>query len=487
MYRSLLALLLSLFLSTVSSQEKLFKIDYKLALSSETSAQTDTAEDGSMALLAALAAAFSEDDTPQVQAWVNRDFIRVETQGIMQNNQIQITDRNSGHSYMLHPSVQAYTKTADATDKINVHDTGEDILVTNTADFPIRLVADTSKTIAGLPCKLAVLEFESEEFDPSLTQDAKLEIWYNENLPSVYWGEYAYLKDIPGAALYIGAFGIGIEASTVNEIDSDPTLFEIPENYSLQEDIYALSFFDMPLGHDLYAFQDSTSHLIGIRDSNQQVIVTPRYGSINEFIGTHAVVTNTEFQYGIIDTDGREVIPCEWEYLAQDPELEIIFFSIDGKTGVMDYHQHVIIPAQYDHISFFAKGHASFFQDGKTGLVNLDGHIVLPAVFETIMDYDEDHIIIIENEQYYVVDIRSQQKTTAGYAYLLLANEDNLVVALQGDKYGYITKDGKTVIPFKYDYATPFYDGIAAVNETEGEDALYINTKGEYVQPEEGK
>src|SRR5690606_23586300 len=137
----------------------------KLALSSETSAQTDTAEDGSMALLAALAAAFSEDDTPQVQAWVNRDFIRVETQGIMQNNQIQITDRNSGHSYMLHPSVQAYTKTADATDKINVHDTGEDILVINTADFPIRLVADTSKTIAGLPCKLAVLEFESEEFE----------------------------------------------------------------------------------------------------------------------------------------------------------------------------------------------------------------------------------------------------------------------------------------------------------------------------------
>src|SRR5690606_21807726 len=127
-----------------------------------------------------------------------------------------------------------------------------------------------------------------------------------------------------------------------NEIDFDPTLFEIPENYSLQEDIYALSFFDMPLGHDLYAFQDSTSHLIGIRDSNQQVIVTPRYGSIHEFIGTHAVVTNTEFQYGIIDTDGREIISCEWEYLAQDPELEIIFFSIDGKTGVMDYHQHVI-------------------------------------------------------------------------------------------------------------------------------------------------
>lgn len=485
MYRSIFALLLSFSFSTVFSQEKLFKIDYKLALSSETLTQADTTEDNSLALLSALAAAFVEDDTPQVQAWVNQNFIRVETQGITQTNQIQITNRNTEDSYILHPSMQAYTKTTDATDKVNIHETEDDIAVTSTADLPIRFVADTSKTIAGLPCKLAVLEFDSDEFDAALTEDTKLEIWYNESLPSLYWGEYAYLKNIPGAALYIGAFGIGIEASAVNEIDFDPSLFEIPEDYTLQENIYALSFFDMPLGHDLYAFQDSTSHLIGIRDNSQQVIVEPKYASINEFIGTRAIVTNPDFQYGIIDTNGQEVVPCTWEYLALDPELEVIFFSIDGKTGVMDYNQETLIPAQYDHISFFSKDYALFSEDGKTGLIDLDGKIVLPAVFETIMEYDESHVIIIENERYYVVDIQSQQKTTTGHDYLLLANEDDLVVALQDNKYGYITKDGKIAIPFKYEYATPFYDGIAAINETDDDDVLYINTKGEYVQVEE--
>lgn len=487
MYRSILALLLSFSLSTVYSQQKLFKIDYKLALSPETFTQADTAEDGSLALLAALAAAFGDDNTPQVQAWVNPTFIRVETQGIMQNNQIQITNRNTADSYTLYPSMQAYTKTADATDKVHIHETEDDFVVTSTTDLPIRFIADTVKTIAGLPCKLAVLEFDTDEFGTSLTQDARVEIWYNESVPSLYWGEYAYLKNIPGAALYIGAFGMGIEASAVNEIDFDATLFEIPEDYTLQEDIYALSFFDVPLGHDLYAFQDSTSHFIGIQDDNQQVIVAPKYGSINEFIGTHAVVTNPEFQYGIIDTEGQEVIPCEWEYLALDPEMEIIFFSTDGKTGVMDYNQHVLIPAQYDHISFFSKGNALFSQDGKTGLIDLDGKVVLPAVFETIMEHDENHIIILENERYYVVDMQSRQKTTAGYDYLLLANEGDLVIALQDNKYGYITKDGKTAIPFKYEYATPFYDGIAAVNETEEGDVLYINTKGEYVQVQESE
>lgn len=153
MYRSILALLLSFSLSAAYSQEKLFKIDYKLALSSATLAEADTAEDGSLALLAALAAAFGEDDTPQVQAWVNQDFIRVETQGITQNNQIQITNRKTDDSYMLYPSMQAYTKTTDATDKVSIHETEDDIVVTNTADFPIRFIADTSKTIAGLPFK----------------------------------------------------------------------------------------------------------------------------------------------------------------------------------------------------------------------------------------------------------------------------------------------------------------------------------------------
>ncbi|MBD1420689.1 WG repeat-containing protein [Sphingobacterium chuzhouense] len=485
MYRSILALLFSFSFLTVFAQEKLFKIDYKLALSSETLTQADTAEDSSLALLAAMAAAFGEDDTPQVEAWINQNFIRVETQGIMQNNQIQITNRNTNDSYTLYPSMQAYTKTIDATDKVNIHETEDDMVVISTADLPIRFVADTSKTIAGLPCKLAVLEFDSDEFDASLTQDTRLEIWYNETLPSLYWGEYAYLKNIPGAALYIGAFGIGIEASAVHEVDFDSSLFEIPEDYTLQEDIYALSFFDMPLGHDLYAFQDSTSHLIGIRDDNQQVIMAPKYASINEFVGTHAIVTNSDFQYGIIDTNGQEVIPCTWEYLALDPELEIIFFSTDGKTGVMDYNQQIVIPAQYDHISFFSKGLALFSEDGKTGLIDLNGTIVLPANFESIMEYDESHIIIMENERYYVVDIQSQQKTTAGHDYLLLANEDDLVVALQDNKYGYITKDGKIAIPFKYEYATPFYDGIAAINETDDEDVLYINTKGEYVQMKE--
>lgn len=484
MYRRILVLLLwSIAVSPLFSQEKLIKIDYKLALS-EIMLQDEATEsdDESQLMMALLAEAFGADGKPQVQAWVNKQFIRVETQGIGEN--IQITDRNAGESYILYPSVKTYTKSEDAVDKVNIYETEDDIVVTSTADFPIRFVADTSKTIAGYPCKLAVLQFEAEELELDSTEEAQLEIWYNESLPSLYWGEYAYLKDIPGAALYIGAFGIGIEASAVNEVAFDATLFDIPEEYTLQDDPFAITYPEIPLGHNLYAFQDSSNNLIGLRNENDEVVAEPKYSFVNEFTGEHAVVMTPDLLYGIINTAGEEVIPCTREYLVIDPENDIIFFSNDGLTGIIDYDQNVIIPAEYDHISFFSNGYATFYKNDKQGLINLQGEIVVPANYDLILEYDQSHFIIQEDEQYYVVDIKTQQKTTPGYTYALFANEE-LVLVLRNEKYGYITKTGEIAIPFQYDYATPFFDGIASVMESEDGPTQYINAKGEFVEVEE--
>ena len=59
---------------------------------------------------------------------------------------------------------------------------------------------------------------------------------------------------------------------------------------------------------------------------------------------------------------------------------------------------------------------------------------------------------------------------------------DGLIVVGGGDneitlgKYGYADKTGKLVIPFEYDYAEPFYKGIAKVSK--GGREFYIDKKG---------
>jgi len=482
MQRGLLFLCFTLFASGVFAQEKLFKIDYKLDVSEELLANSDTSDNFSLAMVAALAQAFADDDKPQIQAWVNRDFMRVETSGLGES--IQITDRKNEKSYLLYPSMNMYTETTDATDKVSINDVGDNILITSAADFPIRLVADTSKTIAGIPCKLAVMDVDLGEYTAQLPGDAKIEIWYTETVPTLYWGEYAYLKNIPGAALSISTFGIGIQASQVMQIDFDASLFEVPEDYELQEsgmtEIYDTS--DIPLGHGLYTYQDEDTELMGIKDEGDNPITEAKFSYIYEFVGDYAVVADATGLFGIINPQAQEVIPCTWEHLTIDEETQQLIFSENNKMGVMDMQQKVLIPAKFDYLMPFIDGHAVFSEDLKNGLINLKGETVLPATYDNIVEYSPTWAIAIENDLYYLVNIQTKKKTEKGYSYLTFANEADFLVASENGKYGYITHDEKVVIPFKYHYAAPFYDGVAAVNETEDGETTYINAKGETVE-----
>jgi GLPGLI family protein len=83
---------------------------------------------------------------------------------------------------------------------------------------------DKKKKIAGYTCKLAKIIVNEDH-------TATIHIWYTEDLPQAYWGEYAYLKNIPGAALEISTSGIGIQAYRIKP-DGDVNLFKIPSDFS---------------------------------------------------------------------------------------------------------------------------------------------------------------------------------------------------------------------------------------------------------------
>ncbi|ULT27928.1 hypothetical protein KUH03_15700 [Sphingobacterium sp. E70] len=60
--------------------------------------------------------------------------------------------------------------------------------------------------IAGLSCKKATFNLAG-----SKDKQTEITVWYAENLPKLYWGTYDYLEKVPGAALSIGAEGLGIK------------------------------------------------------------------------------------------------------------------------------------------------------------------------------------------------------------------------------------------------------------------------------------
>lgn len=460
-------------IAQTKAQQQLYKIDYKFI-----SANIPAAEDDIPLRLNPLSNGLLADSTvanpaAHITVYVDEQFSQLNIDTF--ESYIHLVDKKTKQSTVLVPSLKQYITFADGV-TLSAQQSADD----GTNAYQIQFVPDSNKTIAGYTCKLAIVDLDVGEYNANITEVSQIKVWYAESIPTVHWGDYTFLQEIPGAALSITADGSGVRATNIQKIAADESFFSIPEDYTLLEEEQDMD--DIPLGENLFTYQDDESGLLGIWDEARNIIAPAKYTYIAEFIGDLAVVTDDQEQYGIIQKNGQELIPCSYESLTIDGENDLIIFSENNKMGTMDYNKKIQIPATFAYLTTFSSGLAIFSDDDKSGLVNLKGEVVLPAIYESIVEHNEKELIIIEDEKYALVDIPTKSKTNKSYDYLSFANEAGMFVASENGKYGYVDAKGNILIPFKYVYATPFYEGVASVNETEDGDTLYINTKGNYVQ-----
>src|SRR5690606_2964432 len=123
------------------------------------------------------------------------------------------------------------------------------------AAFQISYIADRSKVIAGVPCKLAIIKpIGGVEINDIL-------VWYSEQVPAFDCDDYSYLNQLPGAALSLGVQGLHIEATAISQVEIPQSRFEIPADYSLikgDEAEYTENN-DIELGEGYVAYYDSTA------------------------------------------------------------------------------------------------------------------------------------------------------------------------------------------------------------------------------------
>ena len=152
----------------------------------------------------------------------------------------------------------------------------------------------------------------------------------------------------------------------------------------------------------------------------------------------------------------------------------------DGKCGFIDRTGNLVIPYVYDHASEFRNGYSVVTKDGKKGIIDRQGReIIAPENdgYEINGGFSEGLVFIRKGKQMAFVDTTG--KTVIDMSgYSIRANEDSLVfgpadpgysfhdglAAVRKDgKCGYIDRNGNTVIPFIFDYAGDFKNGISYV------------------------
>lgn len=454
-----------------------FKISFKFSIAEsilniDPETETDPVKK-ELAATALMAMMFQNEEKPIAQAWVNNDFLRV-NQSLLDDS-YQITNKNTGDSYNVYPSTKQYTTTVAASDKLIAF--GDAYF--EVSDLPIEYIENATKDILGYTCKLAKIKFEAED------QDIELEIWYTEDLPKLYWGEYAYLETLPGAALQITTMGIGIEASEIIK-DNDKTIFEIADDYELIESFYedmetSSENYPYEVAENTYAFLDTALGLYGLMDAEENTIVEPSFALIDIFYNGHAIVVDEEYMHGTIDLQGNPVLPMVYNVLQYDEESEMYLFAKDDFYGMMDKDGKVIIPNKYQILSFFREGYAIFHEGGLEGIIDKNERVVVPPSHNSILSVVNNHFITLEDDHYSLYEMKTNKKVFGGYDYLSTSGEPSLLIAYKNEQYGFVDFQGKEVIPLKYIYVSVFQNGISNVMDSE-QNEFYVNTKGDKVE-----
>ncbi|MEN5087945.1 WG repeat-containing protein [Sphingobacterium faecium] len=400
----------------------------------------------------------------QLRAWVNQDFMRISY--THDESHIEITDKKNYRSFILIPQNEEYLILNDG-DKNDY------------TQIEIEYIKGQDKKIAGYTCQLAVLNLGTDE---DTNEEIKLEVYYTEQIPNLFWSEFNFLHVLPGAPLSITVSGSGYVATKIEHEELPQELFEIPDHYTQMEVDSAEGFGDTQIADDRFAFTDETGERYGVRDQNGTIIVQPKYAFVAPYVGDISVVNNSSDKFGAINLRGQEVIPLQYDFLTYSEKDRKFLYGQQDKYGLLDENGKVLIKANYDMINFPEHGLMQFTKNNKSGYINEKEQVVVPAVHEYIMGRNQHYFISTQGQYYALYSIKDNKKIANGYDYMALPDEGTTFLAMKNGKYGFIDDKGKTTIPFKFTTAIAFSDGVAIVSEDEaGEDFYYINTKGEKI------
>jgi hypothetical protein len=148
-------------------------------------------------------------------------------------------------------------------------------------------------------------------------------------------------------------------------------------------------------------------------------------------------------QYGYINEEGEEIIPCIYNELIYVSEL-IVILKKDESINNEEF--------KYDEVYSFHEEGAVVCKNGKYGYINKKGDEIVGCIYEDAGYFSSGMAKVYkgENEQCFI-DINGTELELKGYEYTAPYYSDGLLVVKKNDKYGYVNRDGTKL---------PWYKGL---------------------------
>lgn len=259
--------------------------------------------------------------------------------------------------------------------------------------------------------------------------------------------------------------------------------------------------------------------LFGFKREDGTVFVEPSYRHVGQFKNGFCIVFKDDLKCGIINREGREVVPSEYDEVTL-PNEGMIRVRKGNLWGFYDTTGHKAIDFLYRTVSDFSEGLAVVNDDSDSlivryGYINKKNQVVIPAKYEFAMTFSEGYAVVKDYDRFGMIDHNGNMVMPCKYIGVsgmidgrcfafdaeteLAAMFDNnmkqitkfkyneipyysegFYIARMGCHYTYLDKKGRERFGV-YEEMSGFFDGYSMVKQN-GKYGI-INKKGKVILP----
>jgi len=198
----------------------------------------------------------------------------------------------------------------------------------------------------------------------------------------------------------------------------------------------------------------------GVVDFKKEII-SPIYDEINDILITPYQV-KLENKWGFISEKGKEVTPIKYD------EVKAFFNELaavkrDDKWGFINLKGEEVIPLKYDDISSFHENMAGVKIDGKWGYIDAAGEEVISPKYDDVEIFNNGLAAVSIGKKWGLIDKNGEVKGKIEFDSIFNNEEMSLLRVNLDGMTGYINRDGKTVVPAKYNEVINYNDEAVVV------------------------
>ena len=211
----------------------------------------------------------------------------------------------------------------------------------------------------------------------------------------------------------------------------------------------------------------------GFIDTLGQEIIPCIYDAVSDFTNGFTIV-KSKGKYGVINDNGDVVVDVRWNYL-RDPVFEVpekennwgwvVTDSINGRVryGLVDSNGEMVIPCEYDDIDWFYNDYIRVCKDKKCGLLDKNGKVFITMVYDGLASMS-NRLFLFQNDTCWMLNINKKDTICIIKPEWIkeLYYEKNGMFFIGDEKMGLIDSNGNIVIEPIYDEIKDFENGKAA-------------------------